>query len=349
MKISDVELFLVAVPLEELKQTVRSLLVRLVTDGGMEGWGETASNWQAAELPARRDMLLAVVEGRNVFDIEELHSLEALSNASVRCAVEMAFWDLLGKAVRQPLYNLLGGSYRQRIPVTIRLPVGRPERIGAIARELAAQGFHNQVISSCGQAEEDLRVLAAVRENVGDRVQLRLDGRLQYNLETARDLCAALEYAELEFFLDPLNTRDLYALALLGRQTSMPLAVWRAINSPADMLAAVRCEAGKCMVVDLEQVGGITPARQCAAVANAAQSQVILGGRSSLGPATAAKLHLAAATAALSGCNECAHRHTRDSVLKEPLEPIDGMIAVPQAPGLGVEINRSKLEKYQEV
>jgi len=349
MKINELELFLVTIRLEELKQTVRSLLVRLVADTGMEGWGEAASNWQESELPAWQDALLAVLEGRSVFDIEELHTLEALSAANLRCGVEMAFWDLLGKAVRQPLYNLLGGIYRGRIPVAVRLPDAQPNRIGKIARELAAQGFHNQVIASSGHAETDLRVLAAVRENVGDRVEIRLDGQAKYNLETARDLCAELEYADLEFFLDPLDTRELYPLASLGRQTPVPLAVWRAIHSPADVLAAVRCGAGKYIVVDLEQIGGIASARQCAAVAMAAQTHALLGGRPSLGPGTAAMLHLAAATAAFSGCQEFAHHQLHDTILKDPLELIDGMVTVPQAPGLGVEIDRKKVEKYMVV
>jgi L-alanine-DL-glutamate epimerase-like enolase superfamily enzyme len=346
MKINELELFLVAIRLDELKQTVRSLLVRLVTDSGIEGWGEASSNWRESELSGRQNALLAVLKGRSIFDIEELHTLDALSAAGLRCGVEMAFWDLAGKAVGQPLYNLFGGIYRRRIPVAVRLPGGLPERVGKIARELAAQGFHNHVIASSGRAENDLRILAAVRENVGDRVQLRLDGQAQYSPEIARDLCSELEYADLEFFLDPINTRELYPLASLSRQTPVPLGVWRTIHSPVDVLAAVRCRAGKYLVVDLNQIGGIAPARQCAAIIGAAQTRALLGGQPSLGPGTAAMLHLAAATAAVSDCQECALHQMRDTVLKDPLELVDGMLTVPQGPGLGVEIDRGKVEKY---
>jgi L-alanine-DL-glutamate epimerase-like enolase superfamily enzyme len=346
MKINDIELFLAAVRLEELKQDVRSLLVRLVTDSGVEGWGESSSNWLESELPGRQNALLAVLKGRDVFDIEELHTLDALSAPGLRCGVETAFWDLAGKAVGQPLCNLFGGIYRRRIPVSVRLPAAHPNQASKIARELAAQGFRNQVIASSGKPENDLQVLAAVRETTGDGVRLRLDGQAQYSPQTARDLCAELEFADLEFFLDPLNTRELYPLASLGRQTPVPLGVWRAIRSPADVLAAVRCGAGKYIVADIEQIGGIAPARQCAAIAGAAQTQALLGGRPSLGIGTAALLHLAAATAAFSGCQEFALHQLGHSVLKNSLDLSDGMIAVPQGPGLGVEIDRKKLEKY---
>ena len=156
-----------------------------------------------------------------------------------------------------------------------------------------------------------------------------------------------MESDGLQFFLDPLNTRELHPVASLGRQTSVPLAVWRAIRGPADTLTAVRCNAVSFLMVDLEQVGGIVPARACAAVAAAAGVVPVLGGRPSVGIATAAMLHLAAATAAFSTSNELASRQLRDTVLTDSLEITDGMITVPQSPGLGVTVDRAKVERYQ--
>ena len=205
----------------------------------------------------------------------------------------------------------------------------------------------SQTIAASGRPEEDLKTLAAIREMVGDRIELRFDGMGRYDLETARDLAAGMESHELQFFLDPLNTRELHPVASLGRQTSVPLAVWRAIRSPADVLTAVRCNAAPFLMVDLEQVGGIVPARACAAVAAAAGVVPVLGGRPSVGIATAAMLHLAAATAAFSTSNELASRQLRDTVLADSLEITDGMITVPQALGLGVTVDRAKVERYQ--
>jgi L-alanine-DL-glutamate epimerase-like enolase superfamily enzyme len=182
---------------------------------------------------------------------------------------------------------------------------------------------------------------------VGERTELRLDGLAGYDLETARDLCAEIEHENLQFLLDPLDTRELYPIASLGRQTSVPLAVRRAIRSPADVLAVVRCGAAPYIVVDVEQLGGIAPVRACAAIASAAGIFALLGSRPLLGIGTAAMLHLAAATPAMSGCNECAYHQLQDDVLLEPM-PIDsGMMSVPQGPGLGVDVDRAKLERYR--
>jgi L-alanine-DL-glutamate epimerase-like enolase superfamily enzyme len=347
MKINDLELFLVAVGQTDAATPIRSLLVRITTTTGIEGWGESGLAWRIGELAPRREALLAVLAGRSIYDIEELHTLEALSPPPLRSAVEMAVWDVLGRTLRQPLCNLLGGYYRRRVPVSIRLTGRKPALAAQISRELADQGFHTQTISAAGRPEEDLRTLMAIREMVGDRIELRFDGQGRYDMETARDLAAGMEPLDLQFFLDPLNTRELYPVASLGRQTSVPLAIWRSVGGPADTLVAARCSAAPYVMVDLEQVGGIVPARACAAVAAAAGVVPVLGSRPSVGIATAAMLHLAAATAAFSTSNELASRELRDTVLADRLVLAEGMISVPESFGLGVIVDRAKVERYQ--
>ena len=269
VKINDLEFHLVEVGCTALAEPIRSLLVRLTTDSGLKGWGESGLGWRSSELLARREALLPLLAGRSIFDIEELHATAAIGPPPLRAAVEMACWDLIGRAVGQPLCRLLGGEYRRRIPLAVRLPGRRPERLAQLAREMAAQGFRCQVLNSSGDVEVDRCMLLAVRESVGDRLDLRLDGLAHYSIESARDLCAEIEYDKLQFLLDPLDTRELHPVATLGRQTSVPLAVCRAIHGPADVLAAVRYGAATFIVLDLQRVGGLAAARACAAVASA--------------------------------------------------------------------------------
>jgi L-Ala-D/L-Glu epimerase len=347
MKINDLEFYLVEIARTESQDPVRSLLVRLATDSGLEGWGEATLGWRPGELAARRAALLPVLAGRSMFDIAELLTLEVLKDPPLRCAVEMACWDLIGRVVEQPLCNLMGGRYRTRIPLAVRLCQSRPQRVAEIGGALAEQGFYVQVITASGRPDEDLQTLAAVRAATGERAELYFDGRARYEMEAARDLCAEMESDSPQFFIDPLAAGDLFAMAALGRQTNVPLAVWRTIHSPADVHAAIRCGAAPLVVIDLGLVGGITPARKCAAVAEAGGVRAVLGGQPSLGIATAAMLHMAAATPVLSGYGECAFHQLRDHVLDGGLEIVDGMMAVPIAPGLGVEVDRTKVERYQ--
>lgn len=345
MKIHDLEFFSVASDRGEKPDQHRCLLVRTTTASGLEGWGESEFVWRSGELAARRESLLAVLAGRSVYDIEELHTLDALWPPPVRAAVEMSVWDLLGHVLHQPLCNLLGGYYRRRIPVSVRLEGCGCKTVANESRELAEHGFHTITVVSGGSPDDDVETVKAIRELLGDRITLRLDGRGLYDFEVARDICAELEHEGLQYFLDPIKTKEIHPVAVLGRQTNVPLALWRSIRTTADVFCAARCGAAPFIVIDLEQVGGIAPARACAAVADGAGMIPVLGCRASLGIATAAMLHLAAATPAISTGNEIAPSQLRDSVLADSPEIVEGMILVPESPGLGVEVDRAKLER----
>ncbi len=279
--------------------------------------------------------------------MEETTELEALGSPGLRSAVEMALWDLIARSLDQPLCNLLGGSYRRRIPAAVRLPVLPAEQAAAAARSLAEQGFHFQLLSSSGRWDHDLHTWRAVRQAVGRRTELRLDLAEQFDSESARDLCTELEADSPQFVIDPLCDGRLPAQAALARQTSVPLAAWRPIRSSADLLQAVRCGAGSWAVVDVDRVGGILAARKCVAVAEAGSIPALLASGPSLGIATAALLQVAAATPAVGGLLECWTHQLRDHLLVDPLEVSDGTIPVPQGPGLGVEVDRAKVEHYQ--
>ena len=301
---------------------MRSLLVRLTTDSGLEGWGEAGLAWRAGELAARRDALLPVLAGRSIFDIEELHTLEALRHvAPLRAAVEMACWDLIGRA-RRPARcagcwaaSIGGGS---RWPCACR--AAGPSAWPAWPGKWPPRASTARSSSRPGRWRLDRQLLQAVREGVGDRhgTPPGRPGPLRRRRPPGTS-AATIEADDLQFLLDPLAVRELYPLAALGRQTRVPLAVGRAIAGAADVLAVVRCGAASFVVLDIEQRGRAGAARACAAVAAAAGIFALLGGRPPLGVATAAMLHLAAATPALSGCNESAYHQLQDDVLSEPL------------------------------
>jgi len=347
MEIRDCEFYLVEIERIDTAAADRTVVVRLAANSGLEGWGESAIGWRPAELAAWRQALLPVLAGRSVFEMEETTQLEVLSLPSLRSAVEMALWDLLARAMDQPLCNLLGGSYRRRIPMAVRLPRLAAEPLAEAAHSLAEQGFHRQILTSSGRLEEDLRSWQSVRQAVGRRTELRLDMAARFDAETARELCAELEADSPQFALDPLQQASLAACAVLARQTTVPLAAWRTIRSPADVLQFVRCAAGSWVVLDIDRVGGILSARKCAAVAEAGAVPALLSSGPSLGIATAALLQVAASTPAVGGLLECSAHQLRDLVLAESLETVDGTIPVPQGPGLGIEVDRAKIERYQ--
>lgn len=351
MRIADVEFLLLSVPgggtsIIGGETGERLLLVRLVTASGAEGWGEARTTWRADEISLRRDRLLPIVAGRNVADIEELLRLDGLAPPPLRAAVEMACWDLIGRAARQPLCRLWGGEYRPHVPVAVCLPAADAEQTALVAHDLAERGFLHQSITASGNAEDDLQTVEQVRQAVGDRVKLRLDGSGRFAAEQARELCNQLEQAGLDFFLDPLPA-GLDGLAALQRQTSVPLAVSSAVRAPGDVLAVARSGAGLHVVIDLAQVGGLWNARQCAVVANAAHLPASLRGAAGLGVGLASVVQLAASTPNLGLAHEVAGYQFRESVLQTPPVFVEGTVAALQGAGLGVEVDRLKIEAYQ--
>jgi L-alanine-DL-glutamate epimerase-like enolase superfamily enzyme len=201
-------------------------------------------------------------------------------------------------------------------------------------------------VSASGAVEEDAETVAAVIEAAPDRIQVRVAGHARFDLESARQLCLAIEDIGVECLIDPLADDRLDSLASLTRHSSVPIAVCHAVTGPRAVMAAARSGAAKHVIVDPTSTGGLTAARKCTVVADAAGMSASLSLPPSVGVSVTAMAQLAAATACLSSGNECDYHQLKDNVLAEQIEIIDGMIAVPAGPGLGIQVERTKLDMY---
>jgi L-Ala-D/L-Glu epimerase len=345
VNISDLELFLIELPASG--GAIRSLVLRLATDTGLEGWGETRKSWWAGELPARRKGLLATLVGREVHDIESILALDACADRALACAIEMALWDLVARAARQPLANLLGGFYRQNVPLAVRLPNATPDTMAHWARAYSAQGIASQIISTTGALESDLKLVNTLAEACGERVQFRFDARGQYDLSGALQLCRELEPQSVQMVIDPLPRAARDRASSLRVRSRVSLGAYEGIERSGEIMQIAQSESARFVVVDPVQVGGILRARQCAAVADAAGLAATLRIEGTSGLGLAATLQLAAATPSFISGHECEYPKLHDDILGEPLWMIEGMLAVPSGVGLGVEIDRDKLDCYQ--
>ncbi|MEX0677324.1 MAG: enolase C-terminal domain-like protein [Pirellulales bacterium] len=345
MIVGDLDLFLIELPASD--GALRTLLLRVGSESGAEGWGETRKNWHPGELPARRKGLLAVLAGREIHDIESIMTLDVLADHELACAVEMALWDLVAQSARQPLCHLLGGGYRQSVPLAVRLPAGPPESVAHWARVFSAQAIASQTIRSTGSPDADLKLVSALREACSDRVQFRFDAHRQYPWRVAARLCAQLEPGSVEYVLDPVSDGQLDLLAGVRASARVPLAAFEIVRRPGDVMQLARAGAVACVLVDPVLVGGLAAARRCAAVADAGGMAAGIRIDGTSGLALAATLQLAAATPSFAGGHECSYPKLHDDILAEPLRMVDGMLAVPMAPGLGVQVDRDKVDWYQ--
>src|SRR5262249_30887103 len=152
-----------------------SLIVRLDTDAGLVGWGETPVDWINKSYSGNpEETLRKAAVGRDPFDIERF-LVESTLGSYLTSGIEMAMWDLVGKATRQPLYKLLGGACRNTIELAACMGIRPYDEAKTIARGYLEQGFTTLKTKAGRRAEEDLEMVRGIRDGVGDKLKLRID------------------------------------------------------------------------------------------------------------------------------------------------------------------------------
>src|SRR5262249_41069559 len=159
------------------------------------------------------------------FDVERWYAENALGSSHLASAVEMAMWDLIGKAARQPLYKLLGGAVRRKVELAACMGIRPYDEGKAIARRDLAGGFTAPKTKAGPRAEEDLDMVRGIRDGVGDRLKLRIDPNQGYAPEVAFPLARDLEGYGLEYLEQPMPLGLIADAARLRRQTRTPIAL----------------------------------------------------------------------------------------------------------------------------
>jgi len=358
MKITRVETFLVEVPQKypiapyhsryRPQSSTKSWLVRLETDTGSVGWGETPQRYLGEQLTGHEAVTLRpLLLGRDPTDIAGLHAAHLLDGDYQESAVDMACWDLLGKECGQPLYTLWGGACRKDIELAACMGIRPPNEAAEIARLYVDQGFTTLKTKAGRAAEEDLAMVRAIRDAVGDRLKLRVDPNTGYSPEVCRQLAQDLEPYALEYLEQPMPEQELAASAEIRRQTSTPLALNESVTSLASVREILELRAAAYLLPDTYQCGGLRQVQDVATLAESAGVVCVVHCAHDLGLKTAAMLHLATATPNFPLANDCTYYGLTDDILTERLEIRSGRMRVPEQPGLGVQVDLAKVRQYQ--
>jgi L-alanine-DL-glutamate epimerase-like enolase superfamily enzyme len=208
-----------------------SLIVRLETDTGLVGWGETPVDWINKSYEGLlEERLRRQVVGRDPFDLEGWYAENTLGSY-LASGVEMAFWDLIGHATRQPLYKLLGGAVRRQVELAACMGIRPYEQAKAIARQYLEQGFTTLKTKAGRRAEEDLEMVRGIRDSVGDRLKLRIDPNMGYTPDVAFPLARDLEKYNLEYFEQPMPLGLIGDAARLRRSTATPIGLNESVTT----------------------------------------------------------------------------------------------------------------------
>ncbi len=324
-----------------------AVIIRLETDGGLIGWGETPDDWVTKSFEGTpEDMLRKQAVGRDPFDLEAWYAENTLGSY-LASGVEMAMWDLVGQATRQPLYQLLGGAVRKKIELAACMGIRPYDEAKAIAQQYLEQGFTTMKTKAGRRAEEDLEMVRGIRDGVGDKLKLRIDPNQGYEPKVAFQLARDLEKYNLEYFEQPMPFSCIGESARLRRLTTTPLALNESVTTPEIVLQILQLGAADVILPDTYQCAGILGVKKVSALCAAAGVPCVFHCSHDLGIKTAAMLHVVASDPNFPLANDCTYYGLSDDIVT-PLHRIErGFMEVPEGPGLGITVDEKKVAKYR--
>lgn len=368
MRITGLTTTTVAVPFREdevwaygTRRGVSCVLVELVTDAGLVGLGEAAGYPSPQVVSAVIASVEDLVVGEEPFAIERImkkievagtwHHVGATSPGIA--AVEMACWDLVGKAAGQPLVNLFGGRVRDRVEFFWYLPRKEPPAMAADAAAAVRRGFHTLYLKvGSADPDEDLERVEAVRDGAGENAHLRVDANEAWSSGTAVRLVGEMERFGLELVEQPVSGRNLAEMAYVRGRIGPPLLANEASWTRHDQLEVIRYGAADVISVDGQMDGGLLNMKRSAGLCEAAGLPVLKHSLGELGVAVYAAVHVIASTPNFLHPNQAYGSLLADDVLvgvDGALPYEHGSLAVPDGPGIGVELDRDKVEDYAAV
>lgn len=366
MKITGVEAIPVRVP--KARPFVSSLgtmsasqygIVILETDAGIRGLGEISLIWHGdgAELCGAVDRVLApAMIGLDPFRLTAFHQIArdrfqfGKHSLTAIAAVEMALLDIQGKALGQPVYNLLGGLVRERVELSMSIHMGPIDECLAVGRRYVAEGFTTVKVKVGRDLAHELELIRRLRSELGPDLKIRVDANMGWCL--AKEALAAIRAMERFGIISveqPLPPGDLAGLAYLRERCEVPLIVDESVWGPEDAWAVIQAGAADLINLYVSESGGLQPSRRIADVAGLAGVGVLIGSMPEFGIGTAAQAHLAVSLPRLDHPSDVAgYLYQGDDVVVTP-PPIEGGWAlVPPGPGLGVELDEEKLARYRQ-
>ena len=382
MKITRIETIPIRLPTRRVHQWASLttpigvyVIVKLTTDEGLVGLGEAPvlKDWGGdhmkyyGETPQTtihivNDILAPALSGKDPGEIEALHLVmdRAIKGYPYcKAALDMALYDVVGKALDIPAYDLLGGRCRER--VTIAHSIGLMEIDKAVEEALQVKDEGVKAIKlKGGQAPgRDLELVRRVREAVGPDIQISVDANQGYPAPKAaiRVIRAMAEYG-LRYMEQPVEGID--AMAEVAQRVDTPIMADESAWTAQDVLEIARKKAAEIISLYTTKPGGLLNAKKVAAVAEAASLQCNVNGSVETGVGNAANIHLAASTAVASlpcvvpvstpkgkGKKGIAGIYYQDDIITEPFQYADGDIIVSSKPGLGIELDEEKVKFYR--
>jgi len=335
------------------------VLIRITTDQGVVGIGESSASPNYQTLMSILNDAIPSFVGQSVFDGNRLiwnyyrdgFNARGTGSASrffsqAMAGMELALWDAIGKAMRQPLHKLLGGKARDAVSYFGFIQGDTADELAAHAKSLVKQGF-DVLYLKIGRGDDlDEEITGAVRKAIGKR-RLRLDANEAWDMLRARRMFERLKPFNPEFIEQPVPGRlGAEGLARLRSLTDIPVAADQTIYSPEDVYDICRSRSADVIVMGLHETCGVVRFRKAAAVAEAAGVNVCLHGIFETGITTCASNQVAATLGNMDDGNQIMWQLLAEDIVSSPsLEPTKGALPISDKPGLGFDLNEDAVAR----
>lgn len=346
--------------------TSKPVLVRIYADGVVGtaqirpiSPGHFVADTTQSMVAAIKEIYGPALLGKSIFDIETINGIfdnRLAGNPAARAVLDIAVRDAMGKALNTPLCNLIGGCCQPRIPLEWSVSMADDVQVMIDESRRAVDEFGIRVLclkmADRRGLRQDIANFAAVRAAVGNDIMIGIDPNTGWTLGDALLAINELKPMGLGYIEQPIARRDLHGMAEIRRAAGgVPVMADEALFTLQDAYALAEARAVDAFCIKLYKIGGITPGKKIAAVAEAANIQLNCGGlavQSQLEAAAGAHFYASVPLSRMMGAAEFVMG--LNATAKDPLCPesdfriVDGHVDVPQGPGLGVTIDEKALK-----
>ena len=385
MKIIGIEMFPINIAFKRKVKTAfrgtgrdegvseENVVLRIYTDEGITGLGE-AGTWGVYYCGESQETVMDVIgyylfpqvlEGENPFNIDLIHSkmdAAVLNNTVAKSAIDFALYDIMGKSLNVPVYQLIGGCHAEKFPVIAAVVgIDKPETMAKVAKDsLKNLGTEPRLFKIKLGLEylKDVKRVEAIREAVGADHSLLLDCNGSLDVKQAIYFGQQVARFSPVFLEQPVDYDDLEGLAEVKRNVPIPVGACECALKIEDMMRVIRMDAADFFNFKIDRLGGIYKGKQAAGMIKAAGKWILQSGQVSIGIAAVARSHFSAATYHMFPCtsgvsgvfsiypaSEREYIEVENVLIGGP-KVEKGYASVPPGPGLGVELNEKALRRF---
>ena len=310
MKIQQVEILAIQLPLIDpfvisyaTYDTMPSIILKMTTDNGIIGYGEavpdehvTGETWESTYAVLKHQLVPAII-GENPMAFEKIH--EKMNQAvkdvpAAKAAIDIACFDIAGKALQVPVYQLLGGRYHDQFPITHVLSIGTPEKMAEEAAKRVEMGYKSFKMKVGTEVARDVARIKAVRERVGNDIAIRVDVNQGWgNASTTLKGLRALQDLNIDWLEQPVISDDIDGMVEIKSKSDVPLMIDEGLRGVRELREIIAKRAADKVNIKLMKCGGIYPAMKLAIMAEMAGIECQIGSMVESSVGSAAGFHVA--------------------------------------------------------